>query len=211
MHLAVVRAIRARQVDVAENPAEKIVEVVGNPSGQSAYGFELLCFEPFFFQKAPDSIVTDGVFPYPSLTSDVHHEIELVIAIGPVADTFCYAVGLYITIRYLQAEAKKVGKPWEAAKSFDYSAPISAIVPMTDELKQGAITLDVNDQRRQTADLADLIWNVGEIIAELKKLFDLKAGDLIFTGTPSGVAAISKGDHLHGEIAGLGSLDVDVV
>ncbi len=185
---------------VGRNYAEHVKEMGNDLKGS-----------PIFFMKPADAIVLDGRFPYPSGSQDVHHEVELVMAMGPGAGIFGYAVGLDMTRRDLQAEAKKGGKPWEAAKSFDYSAPIGEIVPMTDELAQGAITLDVNGQRRQTADLAGLIWNVGEIIAELKKLFALKPGDLIFTGTPSGVAAVQRGDRLHAEIAGVGALDVDVV
>ena len=185
---------------VGRNYAEHVKEMGNDLKGS-----------PIFFMKPADAIVLDGRFPYPSGSKDVHHEVELVMAMGPDAGIFGYAVGLDMTRRDLQAEAKKGGKPWEAAKSFDYSAPISAIVPMTDEMAQGAIALDVNGQRRQTGDLAEMIWNAGEIIAELNLLFELKAGDLIFTGTPSGVGSVQRGDRLHAEIAGLGALDVDVV
>jgi len=166
---------------------------------------------PFFFAKPPDALVTDGRLPYPTMSNDVHHEIELVVALGPDARVFGHAVGLDITRRDLQAAAKKLGRPWETAKGFDHSAPIGPIVRRGSALTSGAITLDVNGQRRQTGDVADMIWNIDEIIAELGKLFALKAGDLIFTGTPSGVSPIQRGDHLHAQIAGVGSLDVDVI
>ena len=178
--------------------------------------------KPFFFQKAPDSVVIDGVFPYPPASSDVHHEIELVVALKtgghniPAAKAkdfiYGYAVGLDMTRRDLQAEAKKQGRPWEAAKAFDHAAPIGAItsVEQAGLLLKGPITLDVNGERRQTGDLGDMIWPVADIIAELSQLFLLAPGDLIFTGTPAGVGAVKRGDRLHGEIAKLEPLDVTV-
>ena len=166
---------------------------------------------PVFFAKPADALVTDGRFPYPSLSSDVHHEVELVVALGPDAQVFGHAVGLDMTRRDLQAAAKKLGRPWEVAKGFDHSAPIGAIVPGSAALASGAITLDVNGVRRQTGDLAEMIWSVPEILAELGKLFTLKPGDLIFTGTPSGVGPVVRGDRLDAEIAGLGYLRVEVV
>jgi fumarylpyruvate hydrolase len=197
---------------VGRNYAEHAREMGGDPKRE----------KPFFFQKAPDSIVTDGVFPYPPLTSEVHHEIELVVALKaggqniPAAKAkeivYGYAVGLDMTRRDLQAEAKKQGRPWEAAKAFDRAAPLSAITPIEQSgfLVKGAITLDVNGERRQTADLADMIWPVADIIAELSQLFLLAPGDMIFTGTPAGVGAVRRGDRLHGEIAKLAPLDVTV-
>jgi fumarylpyruvate hydrolase len=166
---------------------------------------------PFFFAKPPDALVTDGRFPYPSGTSDVHHEVELVVALGPGGAIFGHAVGLDMTRRDLQAAAKKLGRPWEVAKGFDHSAPIGAIVAAGKALSQGAITLDVNGGRRQSGDLAEMIWNIPEIIAELGRLFTLKPGDLIFTGTPAGVGPVTRGDRLHAEIAGVGALTVDVI
>lgn len=166
---------------------------------------------PFFFAKPPDALVTDGRFPYPAMSKDAHHEVELVVALGPDAKIFGYAVGLDMTRRDLQAAAKKLGRPWEVAKGFDQSAPISPIMASDQLLTSGAVTLDVNGARRQTGDLAEMIWNISEIIAELGTLFTLRPGDLIFTGTPSGVAAIERGDRLHAEIAGVGTLDVDVI
>lgn len=166
---------------------------------------------PFFFAKPPDALVMDGRFPYPTMSNDVHHEIELVVALGPGANIFGHAVGLDMTRRDLQAAAKKLGRPWEVAKGFDHSAPIGAIVPGTAALTSGAITLDVNGQRRQTGDVSEMIWSVSEIVTELGRLFTLKPGDLIFTGTPSGVGPVQRGDRLHAEIAGVGTLDVDVI
>jgi fumarylpyruvate hydrolase len=166
---------------------------------------------PFFFAKPPDALVTDGRFPYPTLSNDVHHEVELVVALGPGARVFGHAVGLDMTRRDLQAAAKKLGRPWEVAKGFDHSAPIGSVLPAEGALASGAITLDVNGQRRQTGDLAEMIWSVPEIIIELGKLFTLQPGDLIFTGTPSGVGPVARGDRLHAEIAGVGALTVDVI
>jgi fumarylpyruvate hydrolase len=133
------------------------------------------------------------------------------VALGPAARVFGHAVGLDMTRRDLQAAAKKLGRPWDVAKGFDHSAPIGAILPAETALASGAITLDVNGQRRQTGDLAEMIWSVPEIIVELGKLFTLQPGDLIFTGTPSGVGPVARGDRLHAEIAGVGALTVDVI
>jgi fumarylpyruvate hydrolase len=178
--------------------------------------------EPFFFQKAPDALVTDGRFPYPAKTKDVHHEVELVVALGsggrdiPVERAmqcvYGYAVGLDMTRRDLQAVAKKAGRPWEVAKSFDRSAPIGPILPAAriGHPSAGAIWLDVNGERRQTGDLGDLIWKIDETISYLSGLFELAPGDLIFTGTPSGVAAVRPGDRLRAHVDGVGDLEVEV-
>ena len=182
---------------------------------------------PFFFLKPADTIVAvaagkTGNIDYPSLTSDLHHEIEFVVAIGvggqriAAADAlkhvFGYAVGLDMTRRDLQGEAKKQGRPWCIGKGFDQSAPIGPIHPIKDtgELTQGAITLRVNGELRQEGDLGDLIWSVPEIIEHLSAAWALQPGDLIFTGTPSGVGAVVRGDVMEGEIAGLGRLKVGV-
>ena len=185
---------------VGRNYAEHVKEMGSDPRGT-----------PIFFQKPANAIVLDGRFPYPSASQNVHHEIELVVALGPGAQIFGYAVGLDMTRRDLQAEAKAGGKPWEAAKAFDHAAPIAAISPMTGEMGNGTIALDVNGARRQSADIADMIWNVDEIILELSKLFHLTSGDLIFTGTPAGVGVVRPGDKLRGTIADLVPLDVEVV
>ena len=170
---------------------------------------------PFFFMKPADALVPvaegeTGEVDYPSLTSNLHHEIELVVAIGEGGAIFGYAIGLDMTRRDLQGEMKKQGRPWEIGKAFEQSAPIGPIHPMsrTGELSRGAITLAVNGQPRQTGDLSELIWNVGETLEHLRAAWTLRPGDLIFTGTPAGVAAVQRGDLLEGEVAGLGRLSV---
>ena len=179
---------------------------------------------PFFFNKNPDNLIlNNGDFPYPPLTKDVHHEIEMVIAIGtggvdiPQAKAldhvYGYALGLDMTRRDLQGEAKKTGRPWEIGKAFEHSAPMGEIVPasVVGHLNKGAITLKVNGTIRQQSDLSQLIWNVPEIIAHLSAIFELKAGDLIMTGTPAGVAAVKPGDVMEGHCEGLGSITTKVV
>jgi fumarylpyruvate hydrolase len=165
---------------------------------------------PFFFAKPANALVLDGHAPYPGMTADLHHEVELVVALGADARVFGYATGIDLTRRDLQAAAKKLGRPWETAKGFDFSAPISAITPREDFLTKGAITLDVNGQRRQTGDISEMIWGVEDILQELAKYFALRAGDLIFTGTPSGVGAVNKGDRLEGRIEGAGVVSVRI-
>ena len=178
---------------------------------------------PFFFQKNPDSVVpTGGVFPYPEQSKDVHHEIELVVALGsggrniPVDKAldhvFGYAVGLDMTARDLQGEAKRMGRPWEMGKAFDHSAPISPIVPASriGHPSSGLIWLDVNGERRQTGDLRDLIWSIPEMISILSRHVELKSGDLIFTGTPAGVGPVRPGDRLTGGVDGVGRIEVRV-
>lgn len=163
---------------------------------------------PVFFMKPADAIVTDGVVPYPPGTQDLHHEVELVVALGqdapagvlPVeaagALVFGYGVGLDLTRRDLQAAAKAKGLPWDTGKGFDHSAPVSALLPAGEvgALPALAITLDVNGERRQASTLEQLIWDVPEILHELSKLYALRAGDLVFMGTPAGVAALQPGD-----------------
>ena len=183
---------------------------------------------PFFFMKPADAIlpVPDGAIgemPYPTMTSNLHHEVELVVAIGKGGSNisvesapehvFGYAVGLDMTRRDLQAEAKDQGRPWCTAKGFDYSAPISPIYPIaqTQWIEQGNIQLAVNGQARQNSDIEKLIWNVAEVVAYLSTFYTLQAGDLIFTGTPEGVAAVKKDDVMNATIAGLGKLSVRIV
>ncbi len=182
---------------------------------------------PFFFMKPADAVVPvpfgeTGRIDYPSATSDFQHEIELVVAIGTggrdiaAADAsrhvWGYAVGLDMTRRDRQGEMKKQGRPWDIGKAFDQSAPISAIAPIgrTGTLTRGAIMLDVNGHLRQKGDLAELIWNVDETIEQLSRAWTLQPGDLIFTGTPAGVAAVTPGDVMEGRIEGLGALRVVV-
>lgn len=173
---------------------------------------------PFFFAKPADAIapLADQI-AYPLATSDLHHEIELVVALKAgganltteqaLACVFGYAVGVDLTRRDLQAAAKAKGQPWEAAKGFDHSAPISAIRVMEAPAAEAAVTLSVNGHARQHGLVGDMIWNIGEVIAKASELWTLAAGDLIFTGTPEGVAAIVRGDKIVGEIEGVGRLD----
>ena len=176
---------------------------------------------PFFFLKPADTVVPvaegeTGTVAYPTLTANFHHEIELVVALGPGADggvaIFGYAVGLDMTRRDLQNDMKKQGRPWSIGKAFEQSAPIGPIVPVatTGELLAGAITLDVNGVRKQTGDLRDLIWSVAETIEKLQEAWRLQPGDLIYTGTPAGVGPVVRGDVMEGAIAGLGTLRVQV-
>ncbi len=178
---------------------------------------------PFFFQKNPDTLVApaDG-FPYPSASQDVHHEIELVVALKsggsdiPVEKAldcvFGYAIGLDMTRRDLQAEAKKHGRPWEVAKAFEKSAPCGPLHAASDisPLTEGAIRLSINGAVRQDGNLNQMIWKVPEMIAYLSRLFTLQPGDLIFSGTPAGVGAVQQGDVMRGEIDGLGGITVTV-
>jgi fumarylpyruvate hydrolase len=178
---------------------------------------------PFFFQKNPDNVVADGKFPYPPATANVHHELELVVALksgganikaaDAMRHVFGYAVGIDMTRRDLQDVAKKLARPWEVAKAFEHSAPCTAIVPAqhVETIATGAVWLDINGVRRQTGDLSQMIWDVPHQIEFLSGLFELKPGDLVFTGTPSGVGAVNKGDRLKGHIEGVGDLEVTVV
>jgi fumarylpyruvate hydrolase len=178
---------------------------------------------PFFFQKNPDNLRTDGKFPYPPGTKDVHFEIEMIVALksggvnikteDALKCVWGYGIGLDMTRRDLQGKAKDMGRPWEVGKAFEHSAPATALIPaeQTGHLEKGAIWLDVNGKRRQTGDLNQMIWDVPGQIAYISTLFELKAGDIIMTGTPSGVGAIVKGDKLHGHVDGLGDLMVEVV
>jgi len=179
---------------------------------------------PFFFMKPASAIVTDGAdMQYPSLSNDVHHEIEMVVAIGKgganiagdkaLEHVYGYGVGLDMTRRDLQGEAKKMGRPWDTGKAFDQSAPCSALVPVTQcgHPAQGSVRLMVNGEVRQEGDLNQLIWNVPDTIAYLSTLFTLQPGDLIFSGTPAGVGPIKKGDVLEGEVVGLPLLKTRIV
>ena len=176
---------------------------------------------PFFFMKAPSSIVPSGsTVDYPVATKDVHHEIEMVVAIGkggkhiPVDKAldhvWGYGVGLDITRRDIQGEAKKMGRPWEMGKSFDQSAPCSALRPATEigHPAKGAIRVKVNGEIKQQGDLSQQIWSVPEQIAYLSGLVTLQPGDLIFSGTPSGVGPVNKGDKLEGHVDGVGELTI---
>ena len=178
---------------------------------------------PFFFTKPSDSLVTLGAdMPYPTMTSDLHHEMEQVVAIGTggadiaeadaLQHVWGYGAGLDMTRRDLQGEAKKLGRPWDMGKGFDHSAPIGMLVPAAGvDAAKGKIELKVNGEVRQTSDLAMLIRSVPEVIAYLSKLVRLEPGDLIFTGTPDGVAAVRRGDVLEGTVEGVGTVRTRIV
>jgi fumarylpyruvate hydrolase len=198
---------------VGRNYAEHVIEM-GNDTRDP----------PFFFAKPADALITgDADMPYPPATADLHHEVELVVAIGKDGSDISienaldhvhgYAVGLDMTRRDLQAVAKKSGRPWEMAKAFDHSAPIGPIVPASQigHPAQGEIVLLVNGDVRQRGDLGEQIWSVPETIAYLSGLVALKAGDLIMTGTPAGVSAVMRGDVLEGRIAGVGTVRTTIV
>lgn len=198
---------------VGRNYAEHAIEMGHDPNREP----------PFFFQKNPDTLVPNGgTFPYPDASKDVHHELEMVVALksggkniapaGALDHVFGYAVGLDMTRRDLQGEAKKLGRPWEVGKAFESSAPCSEIVPASaiGHPANGAVWLKINGQDRQKGDLNQLIWKVPEMIAYLSGLFELRAGDLIFSGTPAGVGPVKRGDVLHGGVDGVGELKVTV-
>lgn len=196
---------------VGRNYAEHAVEMGHDPDREP----------PFFFTKPADAIVPTGsVLPFPSATEDLHHEIELVVALSrggadiaveeALDHVYGYAVGLDMTRRDLQAQAKKMGRPWDMAKGFDSSAPMTALRPATEigHPGEGAIWLRVNGELRQEGDLAQQIWKVPETIAYLSTLVELQPGDLIMTGTPKGVGRVDRGDRLEGHIDGIGDVAV---
>ncbi|MFK7997033.1 MAG: fumarylacetoacetate hydrolase family protein [Granulosicoccus sp.] len=178
---------------------------------------------PFFFQKNPDNLDTSGEFPYPPKTSDVHHEIEMAVMLKsggtniPVASAldhvFGYALSLDMTRRDLQGEQKKMGRPWEIGKAFERSAPVGIIhtVDAVGHLDQGRVELKVNGEIKQEGDLNQMIWKVPEMISYLSDYFEMAAGDVILSGTPSGVGPIVKGDVMEVSVEGLGSMRVPVV
>ena len=182
---------------------------------------------PFFFMKPADAVLVvepgqTAPLPYPSLTANLHHEIELVVAIGQggrniqaqdaARHIYGYAVGLDMTRRDLQNDMKKQGRPWCIGKGFDHSAPIGPITPaaQASDIAQAAIWLQVNGQDRQRSSVAQLIWNVAETIEHLSAAWELQPGDLIYTGTPEGVGAVVRGDVLEGGVDGLGTLRLQV-
>ena len=179
---------------------------------------------PFFFSKPADAVVAGGAaMAYPPQTNDLHHEVELVVAIGKdgsdiaaadaLGHVYGYAAGLDMTRRDLQAVAKKAGRPWDMAKGFDQSAPIGTIEPASaiGHPDTGAVTLSVNGVERQRGDLGEQIWSVADTIAFLSGFVTLRAGDLIMTGTPAGVGAVARGDVLEGQIAGVGTVRTVIV
>lgn len=179
---------------------------------------------PVFFCKPADAIVVDGAdVPYPQATHELHHEVEMVVALhsgeidiaeaDALAHVFGYAVGLDLTRRDLQAIAKSKGMPWDTAKAFDHSAPLSPIRPAAEigHPRSAALTLEVNGQLRQQSDIAQMIFSVPEIIARLSRLFELKAGDLVFTGTPAGVGPLQRGDVVHARLDAVADLRCRIV
>ncbi len=196
---------------VGRNYAEHAREMGHNPERDA----------PFFFTKPADAVVADGsMIPFPMNTENLHHEIELVVALGKdgiriakqqaLDHVFGYAVGLDLTRRDRQGEAKKAGRPWDTGKAFDRAAPCAAIHPVSvvGHPSQGAITLNVNGEVRQQGDLTELIWSVPEVISILSESCVLKAGALKIPGTPAGVGPLQRGDRIEGNIAALGTLGI---
>ena len=198
---------------IGRNYAAHTVEMGGDPNREA----------PFFFQKNSNNLDASGEFPYPPHSSDVHHEIELVVALksggtnisvdNALDHVWGYAVSLDMTRRDLQGEAKKAGRPWEIGKAFERSGPVGSLKPVAEvgHLSQGRIELKVNGAVRQEGDLNQMIWKVPEMISYLSEYFELQAGDVIMSGTPSGVGAVVKGDKMDAMIQGLGTLSVTVV
>lgn len=198
---------------VGRNYAEHAREMGADPTREA----------PFFFMKPADAVVSDGArIPYPGQTADFHYEAELVVAIGgsgeglspeqAQAQVFGYGVGIDFTRRDLQAQFKKGGKPWDMAKGFDRSAPCSAIVPAAriGHPKAARIELILNGETLQSADIADLIWSVPELLANLSSFVRLEPGDLVFTGTPAGVGPCVAGDRLTARVEGIGQVSVEI-
>ena len=198
---------------IGRNYAAHAVEMGHDPNRES----------PFFFQKNPNNLDSSGEFPYPPHSTDVHHEVELVVALKSggtniaIADAlnhvWGYAVALDMTRRDLQGEAKKLGRPWEIGKAFERSAPVGPLKPVSEvgHLPAGRIELKVNGALKQEGDMNQMIWKVPEMISYLSEYFELQAGDVIMSGTPSGVGPVVKGDTMDAMIEGLGTLSVKVV
>jgi fumarylpyruvate hydrolase len=198
---------------VGRNYAAHAREMGGDPSREA----------PFFFGKSPRSLLASGgVLPYPPGTRDLHHEIELVVALGGPAfqvdaaaaaeAIYGYAVGLDMTRRDLQAAAKQSGRPWLLGKDGEGLAVLSEVVPaaLIGHPTAGRVHLEVNGEVRQDADLADLIWSVPEVLAHLSRFYHLEAGDIVYTGTPAGVSAVVPGDHLVGGVEGVGRIELRI-
>ncbi len=198
---------------VGRNYAEHVREMGKDPDRD----------RPLFFMKPADAVVESGEqVAYPSATRNLHHEIELVVAIGAAGaeisekeaygHVWGYGVGIDLTRRDLQLEAREKGRPWDTGKGFDQSAPISALHPTTEvgNPETGRIWLDVNGQTRQDANISHMIWNVPELVAHLSRLYRLEPGDLIYTGTPAGVGAVVRGDILTGGVDGVDTIRVEI-
>jgi fumarylpyruvate hydrolase len=199
---------------VGRNYSEHVKEMGGDPKQEP----------PVFFSKpASACVILNRDVKYPQATTDLHHEVELVVALqsggmdiamdAALSCVYGYAVGIDFTRRDLQTIAKNNGRPWDLAKGFDQSAPISAILPVTEiaQLEDAEISLKVNGEIRQQAKISEMIWSVPEIICQLSKYFELKSCDIIYTGTPSGVASVSRGDSLSASVAGIAALDFNIV
>ncbi len=198
---------------IGRNYAAHTVEMGGDPDRE----------EPFFFQKNADNLDNSGEFPYPPHSSDVHHEVEMAVALAsggkniPLGEAlnhvFGYGVSIDMTRRDLQGIAKKTGRPWEIGKAFERSAPAGPLKPAADigHPDHGRIELKVNGEVKQEGDLDHMIWKVPEMISHLSEYFELAAGDVILSGTPSGVGPVVKGDRMEATIEGLGTLTVTVI
>ncbi len=195
---------------VGQNYADHAREMGGNPDRQA----------PFFFTKPADCVVENGsVLPFPLRTADLHHEVELVVALGAGGThvaaqdaptlVFGYGAGIDLTRRDLQAEAKKQGRPWDMAKGFDRSAPVGPL-SIGSRPSEGTISLSVNGELRQSGDLAQMIWSVSEIISNLSTYVSLAPGDLIFTGTPAGVGPLERGDTVRASVAGAEPVEIRI-
>ena len=204
----------ARVFCIGRNYADHAIEMGGDPERE----------DPFFFTKPATAIVPGGgSLAYPPATANLHHEVELVVATGtggrdipPEAAARCifgYAVGIDLTRRDLQDEAKKKGRPWDMAKGFDCSGPVGALMPAerAADVDNAGITLDVNGSNRQSGNVNQMVWKTAEAISFLSGLVELKAGDIIFTGTPAGVGAVVRGDRLRAEVTGLPPLACEIV
>ena len=198
---------------IGRNYADHAIEMGGNPDRE----------EPFFFMKPASAIIPGGGrLPYPSATENLHHEVELVVAIarggrdipveGALDCVFGYAVGIDLTRRDLQDVAKKAGRPWDMAKGFDASGPVGTLTPVAacGHVADAAISLSVGGAVRQSGNVNQMIWKTSEMISILSTLFTLQPGDVILTGTPSGVGPVQRGDTMHGHIAGVGDLELVV-
>ncbi|SDI17321.1 fumarylacetoacetate hydrolase family protein [Aliiruegeria lutimaris] len=198
---------------IGRNYADHAVEMGHDPDREP----------PFFFQKNAENLDASGQFPFPAQSADVHHEVEMLVALKsggcdiPVAQAldhvYGYAVALDMTRRDLQGQMKKMGRPWEIGKAFEHSAPVGPLVPASEigHPSAGEVSLKVNGALRQQGDLAQMIWKVPEMISYLSEFFELSAGDVILTGTPSGVGPVERGDLLEASVEGLGEMKVQVV
>jgi len=184
---------------VGQNYAEHALEMGGNPERE----------DPFFFSKPADAVTQDAQIPYPPATEDLQHEVELVVALGADGKIFGSAVGLDLTRRDLQRHARSSGRPWDMAKGFDCSAPLGLLRPGPPP-QAGTITLSVHGKTRQKSSLAHMIWTVEEILERLSRFVKLEAGDLVFTGTPEGVAPLVCRDVVRAEIEGLPVLEIEI-